>query len=128
MLFLDFEKAYDKIEWNFVQNCLSIFGFGESIRKWVALFYTDIKSCITNLGFNSNYFNLSRGLRQGCPLSSYIFIICAEVLAIMIRKNDSIKGIDLTEKVSVKLSQYADDTTLTTFSRSTNLLTAKVTA
>ena len=112
LLFLDFEKAYDKLEWSFVQNCLDLFGFDTDIKKWVTLFYTDIQSCVTNLGFISNYFDLSRGLRQGCPLSSYIFIICAELLAISIRNNKLIKGINVGENVQVKLSQYADDTTL----------------
>ena len=111
LLFLDFEKAYDKLEWKFVQNCLGMFGFGGDAKKWVTLFYTNIKSCVTNMGVVSNYFDLSRGLRQGCPLSCYIFIICAEVLAIAIRKNKCIKGINIKGNESV-LTQFADDTTL----------------
>ena len=50
-------------------------------------------------------------MRQGCPLSPYIFILCAEVLANAIRKNTKIKGIKINE-TECKISQYADDTTI----------------
>ena len=54
---------------------------------------------------------MGRGVRQGCPLSPYIFILCAEVLATTIRKDNEVKGITVGSTES-KLSQYADDTTL----------------
>jgi len=52
-----------------------------------------------------------RGCRQGDPISAYIFIICAEILAIRIRGNELIKAIHIKQK-EVKLTQFADDTTL----------------
>ena len=52
-----------------------------------------------------------RGVRQGCPLSPYIFILCAEVLANKIRENKDIKGITVRGN-EIKISQYADDTTM----------------
>ena len=57
------------------------------------------------------FFEIQRGVRQGCPLSPYLFILSAEVLATAIRKNTNIKGISVND-VEIKLSQYADDTTL----------------
>ena len=57
------------------------------------------------------FFSLSRGVRQGCPLSPYIFIICAEVLETAIRKDKKIKEISI-EGDEIKISRYADDTTL----------------
>ena len=104
-------KAYDKLEWSFIARCLEQFGFGNDIRKWVKLFYTNISSCVINNGHTSNYFKLTRGVRQGCPLSCYIFIICAEIMSIAIRCNENIKGINIDDS-ETKITQFADDTTL----------------
>ena len=57
----------------------------------------------------SEFFRLQRGCRQGDPISPYIFLLCAEVLSQMIRKDNLIKGI-IIENKEFKLSQYADDT------------------
>jgi len=62
-------------------------------------------------GFLSNTFCIERGCRQGDPISSYIFIICAEILAIKIRESKEIKGISIKD-IEYKISQFADDTSL----------------
>ena len=64
-----------------------------------------------NNGWARNFFEIQRGVRQSCPLSPYLFILSAEVLATAIRKNANIKGISVNG-VEIKFSQYADDTTL----------------
>ena len=56
------------------------------------------------------FFELGRGVRQGCPLSPYIFILFVEVLATAIRRDNEIKGISVGN-VECKISQFADDTT-----------------
>jgi exonuclease III len=112
LFFIDFEKAYDKLEWCFVQKCFDLFGFGNDIKRWIQLFYTQISSCVINNGYMSNYFQLSRGVHQGCPLSCYIFILCAELMGIAIRANNNIKGIQIGNDNHVKITQFADDTTL----------------
>ena len=109
-LFVDFEKAFDSLDWTFIIRTLENFGFGPSFIHWIKLFYTDTESCVLNNGWASNTFKLQRGVRQGCPLSPYLFILSAEILAKAVRKNNIIKGICVNNE-EIKLSQYADDTT-----------------
>ena len=111
LLFLDFEKAFDTVEWSFIQKTLKHFNFGSSTMNWIRLFYHNTESCILNNGWSSAVFKLGRGVRQGCPLSPYLFTLCAEILAETIRKNENIKGITINEQ-EIKIIQYADDTTL----------------
>ena len=82
---VDFEKAFDTLEWPFMYQCLEKFNFPPLTMG--QMLYTDIKSCVTNNGWSSEYFSLEGGLRQRCPLSPYMFILCAEILAQEIRNN-----------------------------------------
>ena len=111
LLFLDFEKAFDTLEWSFIQKTLISFGFGPSIVQWFKTFYNNTESCILNNGWSSNFFLVHRCVHQGCPLSPYLFILSAEILAKAIRKCADIRGL-LVKDTEIKLSQYADDTTL----------------
>jgi len=90
---------------------LRFFGFGPSIIKRIKTFYCKIESCILNNGWSSNFFQPQRGVRQGFPLSPYLFILAAEMLAKTIRSNRRIKGFHVNKNEG-KISQYADDTTL----------------
>ena len=72
---LDFEKAFDSIEWNYMFQVLKKMNIGENFIKFVKSCYTDIYSCINNNGFTTNWFKLGRGVRQGCPLSCVLFIL-----------------------------------------------------
>ena len=60
----------------------------------------------------TNYFKISRGVQQGCPLSPYLFILSVELLALKLRYIPECQGISLPNSQEVKLSQFADDTTL----------------
>ena len=111
LLFIDFEKAFDTLEWSFIEKTLKYYNFGDSLILWIKLFYTDISSSIQNNGWSSDFFTLSRGVRQGCPLSPYLFILCAEILGAVVRRNTLIRGIQISDN-ECKISQYADDTTL----------------
>ena len=110
LLFLDFEKAFNTLELPFAPKKLISFGFGPSVVQWFKTFYNNIESCILNNGWASNFFSVHRGVHQGCPLSSYLFILSAKILAKAIRKNADIKGL-MVKHTEIKLSQYADDTT-----------------
>ena len=100
----DFKKAFDSLEWSCTQSALKKFNFGDGLRKWIEIFYTDIESAVLNNGFAANWFKPSRGVRQGCPLSPYLFILTAEILSNKIRQNSIIKEIRIFGS-EIKLSQ-----------------------
>lgn len=108
---LDFQKAFDSLEWPFIMKTLDKFNFGSSMKRWVSTFYENIESAVINNGFATNWFRPSKGVRQGCPLSPYLFILSTEILSQKIRQDSSIKGIKLLGN-EIKLSQFADDTNL----------------
>ena len=110
ILMADFKKAFDSLEWNFILRTLEKMNFGQSFIKWIRVFYEDIESCIINNGKTSPYFKVKRGVRQGDPLSPYLFILCVEVLSRAILNDNSINGITVNN-TEIKLLQYADDTT-----------------
>ena len=113
LLFIDFEKAFDSLEWDFMNKALNAFNFGPNVKRWITIFYEGVQSAVMNGGFLTNYFNVSRGVRQGCPLSPLLFILATELLAVKIRQDSDCKGISLPEDQEVKISQFADDTTIT---------------
>ncbi len=108
---LDFEKAFDSLEWNFMISVLKKFNFGPKFIKWVEILYNQPIISIKNNGWLSKDIYLKRGVRQGCPLSSLLFILSVEILAINIRNNKDIKGFKCDES-TIKTSMYADDSTL----------------
>ena len=69
-----------------------------------------MSSCVINNGLSSSSFNLERGVRQGDPLSPYLFVVAIEILTISLRLNDSIKGIKIDDD-ETKFLAYADDIT-----------------
>ena len=91
-------------------KCLEVFGFGPSLTGWVQTFYNNMTSCIINNGTLSASFEINRGVRQGDPLSPYLFIIAVELLAVSIRSCSEINGIKIDSK-EFKMVQYADDLT-----------------
>ncbi len=75
------------------------------------MLYNNIESTVINNGNTGDYFKLERGVRQGCPLSAYLFILAIEVLANKIRFEKNIKGININNK-TIKMSMLAYDLTL----------------
>ena len=108
IFFSDFNKAFDSLDHKFMFKCLRHFGFSEHTLQWVKLFYKDATSRVTNNGHFSEFFRIKRGVRQGCPLSPYLFIICIELMSIDIELNTEVKGIKINN-VELKQSLFADD-------------------
>ena len=108
ILSLDFKKCFDLISFDAVKRALQYFGYPEMMITWCDILYTDFRACVQNNGFFSNEFPIERGVRQGGPCSCYYFLLCAEILAIELRKCPQIKGI-LVEEILNLLGQYADD-------------------
>ena len=74
--------------------------------------YNNISSCVLNNGFSTKHFNLSRGVRQSCSLSGILFVIGVEILSNAIKRSREIEGIQIDPNNSIKITQYADDTTV----------------
>ena len=109
LLMVDFEKAFDSLEHKYVRKALKAYNFGNDFIRWFDVMYKDINSCVINNGHFSFFFKVTRGSRQGDPLSPYIFILSAEPLAQAIIKNLNIPGIKINT-TEYKIGQYADDT------------------
>lgn len=108
---LDQEKAFDRVDWNFLFQTLKKFGYGENLITHVKAMYNQIVSQVKVNGHMSQPFLLERGVRQGCPLSMLLYTIVAEVFLLNIQKNQKITGIEVNEK-EIKASAFADDTTV----------------
>lgn len=107
---LDFTKAFDSVRWDFIRVALEWFGFGPLFSDLVDLIFNQIQTCIVNAGHTSSYFEPTRGIRQGCCVSPYLFILCVEVMATLIRQSPNILGLQLGDDTT-KILQFADDST-----------------
>ena len=111
LIILDFSKAFDTIEWSFIQDILKLFNFGVNFSRMIHLFQYNTTSRVEQNGHLPDQIKLARGCGQGDPLSPYVFVLCAEILSQVIREFDGIKGIEVHGE-EFKSTQYADDTTL----------------
>ena len=113
LISLDQEKAFDRVNHQFLYRVMEKMNFGNIFIDWIKTIYFHNESFIMLNGHMSLPVIIKRGVRQGCPISALLYLLVAEVLAEMIRQDKTIKGYPLTgSKLSVKLSQYADDTSL----------------
>jgi len=107
----DFEKAFDSVDHDFLFKVMDLFGFGISFCSWVKTLYVDISSTIMNGGCSTGYFSIKRGVRQGDPLSPYLFLLAIEILAQAVRTDQKIEGFKFGEH-EVRQVLYADDLTI----------------
>lgn len=75
---LDLAKAYDQVDWHFLKSMLGALGFNPVWINWIMSCVTSVKFSVHFNGQQLDTFTLSRGLRQGDPLSSYMFLFVVE--------------------------------------------------
>ncbi|XP_058765341.1 uncharacterized protein LOC131638809 [Vicia villosa] len=110
---VDFEKAYDKVSWNFLRYILKRMGFGEKWRRWMKLLVFSSKMSILVNGSPTKEFEVSRGLRQGDPLSPFLFVLVTEALSRLVRKSvegGEFQSFTFRDSCKVDILQFADDT------------------
>jgi hypothetical protein len=113
MLLLDFEKAYDRVEWGFLDGTLNKLGFNSTWISWVRALYTDSWCSVGLNGQTSDPFKLTRSIRQGCPLAPFLYLFVADCLGYILEQDEAVTGLKLPENGGEVIDQeYADDTNL----------------
>jgi hypothetical protein len=113
---LDMNKAYDRIRWDFLFSVLQRMGFSQSWVNWITQCVTTVSYSVLINGSPSKTFCPARGLRQGDPLSPYLFLLCANVLSCALLKQENkhhLKGVKIG-RANQPLSHllFADDSFL----------------
>ncbi|XP_071694510.1 secreted RxLR effector protein 78-like [Rutidosis leptorrhynchoides] len=83
---VDFQKAFDCLKWEFIEETMKSLGFGPKWIKWVMACLTSASISVLVNGSLTRELKLKRGVRQGDPISPFLFIIAAEGLYILIKK------------------------------------------
>ncbi|GKB37421.1 putative RNA-directed DNA polymerase, eukaryota, reverse transcriptase zinc-binding domain protein [Tanacetum coccineum] len=110
---VDFEKAFDSVNWNFLHDIMVQMGFRIKWRKWISSCLSSASISVFLNGSPSKEFRMERGLRQGDPLSPFLFLLVAEALQVSILEacNKGIfRGVSLSDDgTNMSLLQYVDD-------------------
>ncbi|GJW24668.1 RNA-directed DNA polymerase, eukaryota [Tanacetum coccineum] len=109
---VDFEKAYDSVRWDFLDDVLDKFGFGVKWRNWIQSCLRSSRGSILINGSPTKEFQFFRGLKQGDPLSPFLFILVMESLHISFQRvvdAGLFNGINLSSTVNLSHLFYADD-------------------
>ncbi|KAF1319929.1 reverse transcriptase, partial [Globisporangium splendens] len=114
-LLLDFAKAYDSLDRSFLAQALQHLGFPLKFVRLVKVLHSQTTYKFIVNGFLSRKYNVTSGIRQGCPLAPLLFILALEVLYRKIEESDEIRGVELQAAgcaTEVRIGGYADDTTI----------------
>ena len=116
---LDIEKAYDHIRWDFLLQIMERMGFGSKWISWIKWCISTASLSVLVNGSSTGFFRSSRGLRQGDPLSPYLFVIGMEALSCMLKRvveGNFISGCRFSGRdggdIVISHLLYADDTIL----------------
>ena len=108
---IDTEKAFDSLDHTFLISAAEKFGFGKTIIDWKEIFLNKWELCVINGEITEKHFKLEKGARQGDPVPPYLFILCLEILFMLIKNNKNIKGINMVGNTFL-YTAYADDSTI----------------
>ncbi|GLT53433.1 hypothetical protein SLA2020_267030 [Shorea laevis] len=113
---LDMNKAYDRVEWPFLEGVMRKMGFDERWIRWILNCISSISYSVLINGESFGSILPTRGIRQGDPISPYLFIICAEALSAMLQEAERsrvVTGVPIA-KGRVRLNHlfFADDSLL----------------
>ena len=92
---MDIETAFGTLNHSFLILVWKKFDFGQNFISWIETLIKDQKSCTTNGGKTTPYFNFHRGAHQCDPISAFLFILSLEVLLLSIKNNSEIQGIEI---------------------------------
>ncbi|CAJ2662883.1 unnamed protein product [Trifolium pratense] len=114
---VDFEKAYDSVDWGYLEDVMGRMGFPTLWRKWIKEYVCTTSASILVNGSPTDEFPFERGLRQGDPLSPFLFLLAAEGLHVLMEamvERNMFTGYSVGELAPVSVShlQFADDTLL----------------
>ncbi|GBG73005.1 hypothetical protein CBR_g12724 [Chara braunii] len=109
VLMLDMEKAFDRVNWAFVLTTLKALNFGDAFCSWVGGLYFSSSAVVQVNGYHSEEFELSRSLRQGCPLAPLLFVLQLEVLLHDIRAHPLLEGLRLKSGKECRVKALVDD-------------------
>ncbi|GJU06268.1 RNA-directed DNA polymerase, eukaryota, reverse transcriptase zinc-binding domain protein [Tanacetum coccineum] len=109
---VDFEKAFDSVRWDYLDDVLKSFGFGIKWRSWISGCLDSAKGSILINGSPTSEFHFQKGLKQGDPLSPFLFILVMESLHLSLSRvleAGLFKGININNSLSISHLFYADD-------------------
>ena len=113
MLLLDFEKAYDRVNWTFLRQAMEKMGFHNTWIQQVMSLNESASAAVIVNGEQSKTFKLQRSVRQGCPLAPYLFLLTVDVLGQMLQHQAcGVKGLRLPDNSTITNQMFADDTML----------------
>lgn len=98
---IDISKAFDSVQWSFLLNVLAAINIPDKFIHWIRLCISSASFSVQINGELAGFFNSDRGLRQGCSLSPYLFVICMDVLSRMLNKAAANGGLVITQIVEI---------------------------
>ena len=108
----DWEKAFDRVSWEYLSQALRALGFGPTACRWIDIMYNSEappQRFLRVNGTRSDPFSIMSGVPQGCPASPLLFLVVAEALTRAIEDDKRIHGIKVHDQ-EIKITQFADDT------------------
>jgi len=110
-IFLDFAKAYDLVDWNYMRAVLGRMGFGARFQAWISIIYKATQALLDVNNKLLTPITPTRGVKQGDPLSVYLFLLCIEPLGNLLRARPDL-GIEIAPGKRAAGLFFADDSTL----------------